>query len=65
MGPISLSKTQPSEGAGAAPAGPTKPALAINGTAPNAALSKEYVRMVGRFAVSLRQACMTYPDPSC
>jgi len=43
-------KTQPSEGAGTAPAAPAKAATEIHGTAPNTALSKEYVQMVGRFA---------------
>jgi hypothetical protein len=43
-------KTQPSEGAGAPPSPPAKTAKELTGTAPNAALSKDYVQMVGRFA---------------
>jgi hypothetical protein len=42
-------KTQPSGGA-APPSPPAKTAKAITGTAPNTAVSKEYVQMVGRFA---------------
>jgi len=43
-------KTQPNEGAGAAQSPPAKTAKEIKGTAPNTALSKEYVQMVGRYA---------------
>jgi hypothetical protein len=42
-------KTQPAGGASTPPAAPAKSAKELNGTAPNAALSKEYVQMVGRF----------------
>jgi hypothetical protein len=41
-------RSQPAEGAAPSPAG--KPTEALAGTAPNTALSKEYVQMVGRFA---------------
>lgn len=44
-------KTQPaSSGTGSPPSPPAKTAKEINGTAPNTALSKEYVQTIGRFA---------------
>jgi hypothetical protein len=43
-------KAQPTEGAGSAPTTPANPPKPLVGTASNAALSKEYVQMVGRFA---------------
>jgi hypothetical protein len=43
-------KAPPSETAGATQSGSAKTAKAITGTAPNTALSKEYVQMIGRFA---------------
>jgi hypothetical protein len=45
-----VAKTQPSGGAGASPGPPTKAAKELTGTASNAALSKEYVQMVGKAA---------------
>jgi len=63
-------KTQPSESAGPAPAAPAKE---IHGTAANAALSKEYVQMVGRFgylwgwtmvnSFNRRTAMASVPEP--
>ena len=44
-------KTQPaSSGTGSPPSPPAKTAKEINGTAPNTALSKQYVQTIGRFA---------------
>jgi len=43
-------KTVPTEGAAANPSAPAKTTKEITGTAPDTALSKEYVQMVGRFA---------------
>jgi hypothetical protein len=63
-------KTQLSESAGPAPAAPAKE---IHGTAANAALSKEYVQMVGRFgylwgwtmvnSFNRRTAMASVPEP--
>ena len=51
--PSEAHKTQPSEGAGATPSPPAIAANELKGTAPNRALSKEYVQMVGGFAYLL------------
>ena len=48
--PSSEAPKQPAEGATPVPAAVPAPAKPLAGTAPNAALSKEYVEMVGRFA---------------
>ena len=63
-------KSQPSESAGPSPAAPAKE---IHGTAANAALSKEYVQMVGRFgylwgwtmvnSFNRRTAMASVPEP--